>query len=92
MNDIFHSNSQPLERLHPTVHNLVSLIQNAMKKFIVRFWFACIIIVVLTMEIAWVLLVSSGNNAAGSSLVTQFLFPVLFVLGTISHVLARRNQ
>ena len=60
-----------------------------MKKLVARFWFSCIIVVVLTLEVAWILLVTSGNNNAGSSLTTRFLFPVLFLVGTISHFYPR---
>lgn len=61
-----------------------------MKKLIPRFWFTSIIVVVLTMEFMWIGTVLSENSTGKISPVTQFLFPVLFVLGTVSHF--RRNK
>lgn len=86
----FHSKPQPLEGLHPTTQGFFSLAQNAMKKFIVCFWFTSIIVVVLVMEFMWFSIVASGNGTGKSSPATVFLFPVLLVVGTVSHF--RRNK
>lgn len=91
--DIFHSQSQPPEGLRPTTDSSGSFASKVMKKFIVRFWFTSIIIVVLTMEFVWIDVIILGNGTGKSSLVTQFLFPVLFVVGLISHFHSRfRNK
>jgi len=52
---------------------------------IARLWFTSIIAVVILTELMWIGLVISGNGTGESSLVTVFLFPVLFTIGIISH-------
>ena len=89
MNNIFRSEPQPIEGLQPTTYRFFSFTQNAMKKLVVRFWFSCIIVIVLTLEFMWFGLVTSGNGTGKSSPATVLLFPVLFVIGTISHFYPR---
>lgn len=71
-----------------------------MKTFAVRFYLVSIAIAIPVIEFAWLSTMSSYGipeqtfqpEKAGSSLVTQLLFPVLFVIGTISHFLSRKTK
>ena len=88
----FNKPEQSPEELPPATLDSVSFPQNALKKFIPRFWFTSIIVVVVTMELLWVGLFSYGNgDATGPSPVTLLLFPVLLVVGIISHVRFRNK-
>lgn len=60
-----------------------------MKGFVARFYLVTVLGVVLVTELYWAVLISTGHNNQGSSLVTQLLFPVLLVFGTIHHFRSR---
>lgn len=70
-----------------------------MKTFAIRFYLVSIIAAVFVIEFWWVFLMTSYGipdqtfepEKAGASLVTQLLFPVLLVIGTVSHFRNRKN-
>jgi peptidoglycan biosynthesis protein MviN/MurJ (putative lipid II flippase) len=70
-----------------------------MKKFAVGFYLVSIATAMLLIEFLWVTLMTFYEapdhtfqpEKAGSSLVTQLLFPVLLVIGTVSHFRSRKN-
>ncbi len=70
-----------------------------MKTFVVRFYLVSIAAAVLVIEFWWVALMAFYGvpdhtfqpEKAGASLVTQLLFPVLLVIGTVSHFRSRKN-
>ncbi len=73
--------------------------KNIMKTFVARFYLVSIATAMLLIEFFWLSLMSSYGipehtfqpEKAGASLVTQLLFPVLLVIGTISHFYSRKN-
>lgn len=56
-----------------------------MKKFVARLWVTGIVAVVILIELTWILLVITANDIRHFSHVTTFFFPVLFIIGIISH-------
>jgi len=64
-------------------------IPRAMKGFVARFYLVTVLAGVLVTELAWAVLISTGHNNQGSSLVTRLLFPVLFLVGTVNHFRSR---
>lgn len=56
-----------------------------MQKFVARLWVTGIVAVVILIQLTWILLVMTANDIRHFSHVTVFLFPVLFIIGIISH-------
>lgn len=65
-----------------------------MKTFVTRFYLVLIAVGVLLIEFIWVGVLTAYQvpddtfepGKAGSTLATQLLFPLLLVIGTVSHV------
>jgi len=70
-----------------------------MKTFVARFYLVSIATAMLLIEFFWITLMASYDvpehtfqpEKAGSSLVTQLLFPVLLVIAMVSHFRSRKN-